>query len=308
MTYPAVVYGVLYVPPPPPVKPFRKGGNRWFGWDGSVWDLGDFAGGVVFADGGASGFHMPPFERQTSTSPAIAGSRWKGVRTAERPVDWNVLIWSDTSSAEWMERDAGFAKTMRPDKTGVWEHTTPDGRRRYLRLRYDGGDMPSIERGDPHKQGWSLHQLQLVAEEPYWYGEEILRSWGTPAQEDFFSTTSDHLFYISSASTIATATIPNPGDVSAHPIWTLTGPLTDITIEVNGGHLGLPDVAAGQTLIVNTDPRVATATLNGADVAGLVDPWDPRAVPPGEEVPTSIEVTGTGQVRMTIVPRYFRAW
>lgn len=308
MTYPVVVYGVPYIPPPPPVKPFRRGTNKWHGWDGSVWDLGDFAGGVVFADGGASGFHMPPFERQTSISPAIAGSRYKGTRTAERPVDWNVLVWSDANSQEWLERDAGFAKTLWPDKTGVWEHTDPEGRSRFLRLRCDGGDLTSIERGDPHLQGWSLYQLQFVAEEPHWYGEEIVRSWSSPAPVDFFGTTGGPPFNISASSTIATATIDNPGDVAAWPTWTLKGPLTSISIEVNGGGLGLPNLAAGQTLVINTDPRVATAELDGVDVAGLVDPWDPREVPPGEAVPAAISVTGSGEVHLSLTPRYYRAW
>jgi len=293
------------------VKPFRPGQNRWFGWDGSVWDLGDRAGGVVFADGGASGFHTPPFEHHRTTSPALSGSKWRGVRTEERPVDWNLLVWSDNDSAEWRARDAGFNKTLRPDKTGVWEHTTPDGERRYLTLRYEGGEMVSLEKGDPHKAGYSLYQLQFIAEDPYWHGEEILRSWqptsGSPGTS-FFGTSGGPDFTIVPSSDISSASVPNPGDVSAWPIWTLIGPLTGINIQFNGGTLVAPDVAAGQTLVINTDPRVATATRNGADVMGLMDTWDPRALPAGAETGVSVTVSGVGTVRLSLVPRYYRAW
>jgi len=310
MSYPVVVIGVPYAPPPPPGGSFQRGTNTWTGWDGSRWDLGNTDGGVVFTDGGVTGLHMPPFEHLTSESPATSGARWRGVRTLSRPVDWNLLIWSDASSEEWRLRDSAFWRTMHPDKTGTWTHTTPAGTSRHLRLRYTGGEQAFPL--DPHEAGWVLYQPQMAADEPHWFGDEIVRSWGSPELVDFFNETAgpgdDHLFFISAASNIENATLLNPGDVSAWPIWTLTGPLSAVSIEVNGGMLGLPDVELGQTLVVNTDPRVATATLNGADVAGLVNPWDPRPVPPGAEVPTQIVASGTGLVTVTLVPRYYRAW
>lgn len=311
MTYPVVVYGVPYTPPAPPVKPFRAGQNRWFGWDGSVWDLADHAGGVIFADGGATGFHFPPFERQTTVSPAMSGTRWRGVRTAERPVDWNLLIWSDNSSEEWRARDAGFMKTLRPDKTGTWEHTTPEGKRRFLTLRYTESEMTSLERRDPHELGWSLYQVQMVAEDPYWHGESIVRSWTPPSGtdgEDFFNEGEAPPFIITAASNITDAKLPNPGDVEAWPIWTFIGPLQNISVGFNGGEVALPNVAGGQTMVVNTDPRVATATRNGADVMGLVDTWDPRPIPAGGQAVMDVDVEGTGIVRASLEPRYYRAW
>lgn len=310
-TYPVIVYGVAPPPPPVIVKPFRPGQNRWFGWDGSTWDLGDWRGGVIFADGGVSGLSLPPFEHYRSTSPAASGSKWRGVRTQERPVDWNLLVFSKRDADEWREREAAFMKTLRPDKTGVWEHTTPSGERRYLTMRCEGGEMTSLERKDPHALGWSLHQLQFVAEDPYWYGAEILRSWAPPTGAEgasFFDPAGSPPFHITPSSNIDGASVPNPGDVAAWPIWTFIGPLTDITVTFNGGTLELPDVADGQALVVNTDPRVATATRNGADVMALVDTWDPRPLPPGEETGVTVSVSGTGTVRLSLAPRYYRAW
>lgn len=312
-TYPSIVHGVPYVPPPPPVKLFRPGRNRWFGWDGSVFDMGDKAGGVVFADGGASGLaEEPPFEHYRTVSPALSGSRYRGSHTAERPVDANVLIWSDEDSAAWRAVDSAFAKGIcRPDKTVTWEHTTPEGEVRYLVMRFESRELTSRERDDPHRLGWSQYNIQFTAESPYWQGEEVLRSWTSTAAEEvpFFDPGGSPDYHISSAAgTVAEADIPNPGDVDAWPIWTFIGPLTDLSIEFNGGSLGVPDVAAGQTLVINTDPRVATATRNGADVMGLVDPWDPRPIPDGGQAPVGIEMTGTGLVRVSLVPRYYRAW
>lgn len=313
MTYPVVVYGAPHVPPAPPVKQFRPGHHKWIGWDGSEWsewNLGDWrVSGVCFADGELDGMDFPPFDRYTSTSPATAGSRFRGFRTAERTVDWNILVYSKKSSAEWLEVDRAFAATLGPGRTGVWEYTSPDGVTRSLRLRRVAGDGgPTM---DPALKGYALYQPQMVAEDPYWKGKEIVRAWGSPAQEDFFSDDDTHLFYISGASTLGTATMPNPGDVEAWPIITIDGTegaMTNLSVEIDGGTVGLPDVALGEVLVVNTDPEVATALLDGVDVSGVCDPWDPRGLPPGEDVPVTIAATGTGTVSLSIVPRYFRAW
>lgn len=312
-TYPSIVYGVPYVPEPPPESPKRPGRNRWFGWDGSVVDMGDRAEGVIFADGGASGLgEEPPFVHHRTKSPALAGSRYRGTSTEERPVDANVLIWSDVNSAGWLERDRAFAKAFcRPDKTVVWEHTTPAGEVRYLTIRFESREHVSRERGDAHKAAWALYQMQYTAEDPYWHGAEEVRSWSSTAEapEPWLDPDGSPPFHISQAAgTVDQADIPNPGDVDAWPIWTFIGPLTDLSVSFNGGTLDVPDVASGQTLVVNTDPRVATATRNGADVMGLVDTWDPRPIPSGGQAPVAINMTGTGVVRVTLVPRYYRAY
>jgi hypothetical protein len=253
--------------------------------------------------------HMPPFERYTSTSPASAGSRWRGVRTAERPGDWNLLVYSDGSSAEWLERDRGIWKTLVPEQTGILTATATDGKSRRLRLRYDGGDHGFS--ADPFKKGWALYQPMLVAEDPYWLGTEVVRSWAPENSQDFFSDDDTHLFFISAGSTLDTATIPNPGDVEAYAVITVdgtNGAMTNLSITIDGGTTALPDVGLGEVLVVDTDPAVATALLDGVDVAGECDPWDPRGLPPGADVPVTIAATGTGTVSMSLTPRYYRAW
>ena len=76
------------------------------------------------------------------------------------------------------------------------------------------------------------------------------------------------------------------------------------------GRLGLPDVIDGNTLVTDTDPRVATARLDGVDVTSTVDPWDPRPVPRkgSQTLEVSVAIAGAGTLTATIRPRYTRAW
>lgn len=64
------------------------------------------------------------------------------------------------------------------------------------------------------------------------------------------------------------AAAPNPGDVDAYPKWTVVGPATDIVFELIGSNVieyG-PDLAAGETLVIDTDPYCHCATVNGQNV------------------------------------------
>lgn len=280
---------------------------RWLGWDGSIWGLSRREAGTWLMPG-VRGLGFPTPTRYTKTSPALSGSRYRGHIVAERDVFWPLHIEGEDGSAAFVERDSAFWNTMHPDKTGVWEVTGPSGEVRLLRLRFAG-----VEEGqdsDAVEAGWSNYGISLVAEQPYWEGQEVTGDWGVDAPVPFYDTgSSTNLFNISSGSNVTTATFTNPGDVEAYPVWRITGPTTEVTVGLNGRIIPIPFVIpSGQTLVIDTNPAALTAYMGGVDKTGLLGSADFASIPAGADVPLQITMNGTGQVFLSLVPRYYRAY
>lgn len=309
MSLQPVVLAVPYVPPPPPVPAWRGLRHFWQGWNGTTWEISNPDEGVVLVTGGVGGMNMPTFERYASESPALPGSRHRGARTEDRVVEWPLLVFGDLNSEEWLARDRAFWQTMRPDAPGLWTVVNPiDGTSRSLtcRFRDDGGHTYSR---DPLEAGWAVYTVTMLAEQPYWTGATIRSPrWGVGTGTDFFPATGAPPFVISRATNLTNAELSNPGDVEAWPRWTIEGSFDSVAITTNGGTLDVAGgVPAGQTLVINTDPRDQYALLDGVDVSGTVD-FDPRPIPGGETVPVEIVVTSPGgSVQASFAPRYFRA-
>lgn len=304
----SIVLAVPYVPPPPPVPAFTGLEHTWTGWDGTRWELTNPDGGVVLVTGGVVGMNMPAFDHYSSESPALAGARHRGSRARPREPEWPLLVYSDASSAEWIERDRAFWRTMHPDKAGQWTVTDPrTGASRSLLCRFydDGNHAFDI---DPVEAGWGLYAITLMADQPYWLGDWVTSpTWGQVTSTDFIPSGGAPPFNITSGAAFAAAELTNPGDVAAWPTWTIKGPFSSLTLTVAGGVIGVPGgVPAGQTLTVHTDPRDQAALLGGTDVTGTVD-FDPRPIPAGETSPVGVTYAGSGSVQAAFLPRYFRA-
>lgn len=301
---------------PPPVVPSPWPGlaaMTWTGWDGSVWDLLTGAQGVLLTAEGVRGMSMPPIQRYTSSSPAVAGTRWKGSRTDEREVFWPILLDSEESSAQWVARDKAFWKTMHPDRPGIWSVTSVGGSTRTLRCRFasDGDHSYDVE---PSSQGWAAYGITLVAEQPYWQGAPAQWSWSNAAAVPFFGGVpggSGPPFVISSGLTIAGAAVSNPGDVDGHLVYTITGPTTSVSVGYAGSVVSLGTIAGGQSRIVDTHPdQLTVVDQNGVDrwsELGAVAEFD-SPVPPGLDVALSLSMVGAGTVSAVLVPDHFKAW
>lgn len=304
----------------------------WTGFDGSVWDLTGWTGGVSL-QAGVRGFTMPPLDRYANASPALSGSRWRGWRARDREVFWPLRVFSDAGSQAWIEYDRAFWKTMRPDRLGVWEVVQLSGEARRLSLRFADDGQQSFDTL-PSLLGWTTYGITLVAEQPYWEGDAIARTWAVDDPTPFFggaivasagygaggygtaaygdpAVVGGPPFYISSGSAITSAAIDNPGDVDTYPVYTIVGPTTSVSVGYAGNVVTLGTIAAGAVRIVDTNPDKLTVT----DAAG-VDKWSELTsaadfgapIPPGESVPLSLTLVGTGSVTVSITPRYYRAW
>lgn len=300
-------------PPPAPVQAavdlWHNFGVIWHGCDGSTWDLVSLSTGVVVTPDGIKGLNMPGFDRYSDSSPSQAGSRFRGSRTQDRKALWPIFIYGG-STGEWIERDRAFWKSMRPDEFGTWEIVSPEGTSRFLNL-YFADDNDKSFGLSPAQYGWSVYAVDLIADDlPYWYGEDIVRTFNVDSGAPFFAA-SPNVFTISPGDSTGTATIDNPGDVDAWPVWTITNDHAGAVLGVGPGSVQIPAMVHGEIWTIDTRPNEQSAIdALGADRSAEVV-WNPAPVPRGQQVPLSIAITSPDSdvtVECALTPLHFRAW
>lgn len=125
---------------------------------------------------------------------------------------------------------------------------------------------------------------------------------------------------INSGSTLDTATMSNPGDVSAYPVWTVVGPTTDVTVGVGGETINIPFPIpdATKAVQIDTDPvsgQVAwygdwdevTQTLsNKVDRTKELGAYAFVPIPSGADRELSLTMAGTGTVSAKLTELYRR--
>lgn len=323
--------GIIYsLPAPtlPPPAPVMVGTEVvWRGWDGSEWALFDPKGGVVILRDGVEGLHMPKFKQYVRSSPAVPGQIFTGVIAEPRSLFFKVLVWEDGDSGAWVERDRAFWHSMHPGKEGTLTISPAGaGSRRSIacRLVPDAYQYPV----DPGYARWAEYPVTLIADDPFWRGEPVRAGWlgDTGPGEEFYEEDGPHLINIGPGHTTDGAVISNMGDEDAWPVWTIIGPSTTSTVGVGDNVVVVPfATVAGKALVIDTDPRVRTAieydytapTYYGAAevlenpvdrTADLTDSVNFAAIPPGAASPLNISLSGTGAIRVELVPRYWRAW
>lgn len=337
MALPGFLYAERpYVPPPPP-KPFLRTPMTWTGWDGSVWDLANPDGGIVLER--VRGLDAGDSDRFAQASPGVAGSRTTGYQDLERPAFWQLRVWSDVDSKGWQDRYRAIMRTLQRGRVGVWSVTGPDGKTRTLEMEFVSEDVSSLEEYDAPLFGWSQHLLNFTAaEQPFWQGVPVRRTFGSPDVQDFIPPGGAPSFYISPGSSAASATLTNDGDVRAWPEWWLYAGTESAALGVDGKVVEVPfEVPAGKLLVVDARPTRRAAlqidappavdgngiALTDEEVEAWVDAaveadtaldrtkelgavaW--AAIPDGGRVPLDLTLVGAGAVRVKITPLFHRA-
>lgn len=302
-----IAYGTVHVAPVPPASPWQRARMSWTGWDGSEWDLTNPKSGVFLTGKGVEGLGMPSHQAWIGESPATHGQYYRGHVVEARPVFWPVYLFSGKGTAEWLELDRAFWRSLQPGKHGTWSVSTPTGGTRSLSCRFVDDGRHTVDR-DPMVRGWASYGVSLIADSPFWVGLPVRRTWAQSDAVSFYGAGAP-VFNISSGSQLASAKITNEGDLEAWPVWTIKGPVTSVTVGVDGATVQWNvALTADDTLVIDTDPTVQCAWLNGVDVTSQLGTANFAPIPAGEELPLSLTMAGTGSVEAAITPRYYRAW
>lgn len=293
----------------------------WQGWDGRVWDLTNPAEGLFLVRGDVRGLGLPDkITHYRDESPAVHGTSYRSTKYGPREVFLPVHLYSEGGSREWHERDSLFWGGLHPEHEGILTVEIPGVSTRRLRLRVedDGGWAPQM---DPGYFGWATYGIRLQADQPLWEGDEIAPPpWSGAGSDELAKpfhgglTPGAPVLNIGKGSTIAAASVFNPGDVEGWAEWTVHGPVppTGAAIIVDGHAITVPHaLAAGQFVRLDTRPTEQTVVNElGQDVfTTLLGDYDPAPIRPRSNSQISLSVSGgTGSISMRMTPLHLRAW
>ena len=239
----------------------------WVDADGTVTTLSGAADTEVRI--GRAGAFMPEFDLVADVVPLQAGARLRTVRTRPREVDLPLLV-KGTSSAGLRTTMRSLLHLLNPDRgEGRLRVTAPGGDQRELWCRYAAGLMGNEEFGV--NVLFQRAVLTFWAADPYWYAV-------SPETETYLLTAASSFFpffplVVSASSIFGAMTITNAGDVDAWPIWTITGPGSDIYLRnvTYGEYLHVAaTLNAGDILQIDTRPGYKTVEINGVNSFSMI--------------------------------------
>lgn len=287
---------------------------KWEGADGRVWDL-TRGPNVNLTQAGVAGLGMLAAETFVRTSATLDGQVVTGWKAKPRDIFLPIDVFSVRSELEWFSLQTALNRSFRPDRPGTLHVTDPLGNVRHIAARRVADGDQALE-VDPTVDMALETGFTLVADDPWYLGPLVEHEFtdAAGARRGFYPGPGETGFYLAPATFTGAATVRNPGDVDAWPIWVLQGPVSEFRIEVGGRVIaGRFDIPSGATLRIDTRPQRKSAMLTSA--AGLVTNVSPQLgqvqfarIPDGEAVPVSVVIAGTGRALVQLHPRYFMAW
>jgi hypothetical protein len=255
---------------------------------------------------GMTGRFMPPVEMISETVPGEDGERLRSVRFGPRDVFIPLLIVGDSESdLRSMLREA--LPTFNPKRgDGRLRITAPDGSRRELiRCRYRTGLELEETNGATY---FRRAGLLFRAFDPLYYDTEgVSFAYSLDAEpQPFFP------FFplaVSASSLIAGVVVPNEGDEQAWPVWTISGPGTDLELTnvTTGKSLQLTHVLSDTSESVTIDTRPGIKSVQDQDGVNLYGDLDPASelwvLEPGDN---EVEVVMSGTSPDSLVELSFQ--
>lgn len=272
----AVGTGTALAPTPVVVQPGVDVGRAratWTAPDGSVWLLDVPSEGWCTPDE-VSGLGAAPISLVTDAHPR-GGARVRHIQPQPRTITWPLLVEGTTHGeflGRWRALADAFVQTRRLGP-GTLRIARPDGTWREIQAYYEAGY--DGEPGQGHT--WDTVVLSLWCEDPYWMGPEVADFRAYQAAADPFL---NPFMTVADSQVLGATTVFNPGSVEAWPVWTITGPATDVTATnttTDEAWVLTPDsLGAGDVATVTTDPP---AVRGPADEiwTGLLD-WPASAL------------------------------
>lgn len=258
---------------------------------------------------GVKGLGIAPVTHSTAARSQLHGSVLRATRLTEREIFLPVLI--DAPSIQELDelRDSLIERCnplLGPGKITV--NRVKDGKTRTISAIYKDG--LEGEYGANYFGDWQSFGFTFLATDAFWAGEEVQFSWPLQStSKPFISKRADFFPVILGRTNVDNAyTVVIGGDTTAHPIWTITGPATDITVKnvTTGEQFFITgEVKATETITVDTANNTLRSNQRTEDQL-----WDALsldstlfALPVGK---TSISVTATSLTKdSSITAKYF---
>lgn len=227
------------------------------------WVAADGTTTALSVDWDAFGRFMPPIRRNEETVPLQPGARLRDAVHDVREVLLTLILTGVDESALRASLRS-LTATFDPSRgDGKLRVTAPDSVQRELTCRYSGGLELSERLGDDSGPGWQEVPALFRAVDPYWYDtSSTVQTFTSGTPQTFFPIFPIRL---SSSTVFSSTAVDNTGDVAAWPVWTITGPGTNLVLRnlTTGKTLAMTyTLAAGQTITVDTRPGAKTVTLN----------------------------------------------
>ncbi len=223
----------------------------WKAPDGSLWQLTDSSDRYGwFTREDIGGWGATTYEI-TSDPNARGGDTVRHVRSQPARITWPLYIWGDNHQ-QFVERERTIKRaitmTVHRGQPGVLRVQRPDGSAREIDAFYEEGFGGSGEM-------WLHANTVLTFYCPDGYWRDVAptvarRSYAPPAT--FFRP----FLTITGSNVLGDTVVDNPGDVTAWPTWTITGPATQLiaTNVTTGQSFTLTyNLLAGQKITITTD-------------------------------------------------------
>ncbi|NUP02056.1 MAG: phage tail family protein [Nonomuraea sp.] len=274
---------------------------------GVTTQLSDWENGWLLQPG-AKGLDMPQYAFSTDESPGIDGYALRDVRAQGKEIILPLAFWANDSRAAYKARRRAFINSLNPKRgVGTMTLTEPDGATRTIGAYYAGG-LEGDESLDAAGERWCINTITFGVPSPYWIGAQVSHSWKAGSTATFYPVLP---LVVGDSQVLGEVTVNNPGDDVAYPVWTITGPATDVTLTNNttGQVLTLNRTLSGtDTVVIDTRERQQSALLNGTtnlwpDLSDESELW------PLEEGDNDLDLvvdgsTASTSVSMTYQPRY----
>lgn len=276
-------------------------------WLGTSWDLTDFSSPVIKLRGVTGAGGAAP-EHWWSEAPTIDGADWGGFRTPRGELFLPLMV-QGQSSQDFLVQHRLFRSSLSPAREGILSVVQPDGETRWINCRYvSGADSPVTL--DPVAACRATYGITWSTD-PFWNGDPVSASFVNDPGAPFFPGPP---FSLGKGLTITDASVTNPGDIEAFPVWRVWGPYTGFTVGVGANVVTMSlSRSAGQYVDVDTRPGFKTIIdASGVNRFGAATTVKMNhSIKPGRDVPLFVTVTGAGvgsQVDLSFTPRYWSAW
>lgn len=278
----------------------------WTSADGRTTNLTDWTSGYMHLGEGTTGLRSPTYGMTTDQFAGFDGVTVQAVRAEARPLTVGMLLDGPTRE-EFRVKARQLVRDMRP-KSGMGTLTVANevGDQRSIGCYYTGGlegDMAKSVSGVGTR--WRF-VLQLMAPDPWFLGDEQTIRFGLGAPVPFFPIPPVTL----SASTVQGQFSVDLSDMDApaFPVWTVTGPGSDLVLrnESSGRQLSVGvALGVGESLTIDTRPnresvRLGTGVNAMPLVSGYPDLW------PLVDGFNSLSVTLTGATAETLIVGTYR--